>query len=163
MVKFARVGSIVFAACIIAGLGGWTAMRSAEAGPLVFDEEIGHYKDLSYDALSDEELSWEERASLFGGETTHYAKLTGDQRKAKQKELKALLATIKMKETNNWADPNLERQLGAREAAAAAGGAAAARPRRGVPAGAQGCRRGLPARGQPGRGVPRRGVGPKEL
>jgi len=107
MGKFARVKSIVLAACIVAGLGGGTVSDPAEAGPLVFDEEIGHYKDLSYEALSDEGLSWEERASLFGGETTHYGELTDKERKAKQKELKALLATIKMKETNNWADPNL--------------------------------------------------------
>ena len=32
------------------------AAASTEAAPMVFDEEIGHYKDLSYEALSDEGL-----------------------------------------------------------------------------------------------------------
>jgi len=66
-------------------------------GRLVFDEKIGHYKDLSYEALTDEGLSWEARTRLFGGETVHYGELTDRQRKAKEKELAALLAKIDMK------------------------------------------------------------------
>ncbi len=68
--------------------------------PMVFDERIGHYKDLSYEALSDEGLSWEERTRLFGGENVHYGKLTVTQRKAKKKELARLLARIDMKLVN---------------------------------------------------------------
>ncbi|MDP7269541.1 MAG: hypothetical protein QF408_15385, partial [Pirellulales bacterium] len=36
---------------------------------LVFDAKLGHYKDLSYEALSDKGLPWKERTQLFGGET----------------------------------------------------------------------------------------------
>ncbi len=97
MVKFARVESIVLTACIVAGLGVWAVPMSAEAGPLVFDKEIGHYKDLSYEALTDEGLSLAERTSLFGGETVHYGELTAKQRQAKQKELDSLLKKIDMK------------------------------------------------------------------
>ncbi len=62
--------------------------------PLVFDEEIGHYRDLSYEALSDEGLSWEQRTRLFGGETIHYGELTDKERKSKEEELDQLLARI---------------------------------------------------------------------
>ena len=48
---------------------------TAEADPLVFDKKIGHYKDLSYRALSDEGLSLEQRSWLFGGETVFLSKL----------------------------------------------------------------------------------------
>jgi len=61
---------------------------------LVIDKETGQYKDLSYEALSDEGLSWEERTRLFGGETVHYGELTDEQRKAREKELDELLAKI---------------------------------------------------------------------
>jgi len=64
--------------------------------PLVLDEEPGHYKDMSCEALSDEGLSWEEKTRLFGGETVHYGPLTDEQRKAKEKELEELLAKIDM-------------------------------------------------------------------
>jgi len=74
---------------------------SATADPLVFDKKIGHYKDLSYEALSDEGLSLEQRSWLFGGETVHYGALTAEQRKAKEKELQGLLAKIDMKLVNN--------------------------------------------------------------
>jgi len=84
---------------------------TARAKPLVFDKQIGHYKDLSYEALSDEGLSWEERTCLFGGDTVHYAELTDEQRKAKEKELQELLAKIDMKllercetEIRTWLD-----------------------------------------------------------
>ena len=43
---------------------------------LVFDAKLGHYKDLSYEALSDKGLPWKERAQLFGGETVQYGDLT---------------------------------------------------------------------------------------
>ena len=93
MGEFARVESIVLAICIVLCLGGWTPPACAE-GPLVFDKEIGHYKDLSYEALSDEGLSWEQRTALFGGETVHYGELTDEERNAKEKELETLLARL---------------------------------------------------------------------
>ena len=100
MGKSTRVKGIVLTACIVAGLGVWVVPDSAQAGPLVFDKEIGHYKDLSYKALSDEGLSFAERTSLFGGETVHYGELTAKQRQAKQKELDGLLKKIDMKLVN---------------------------------------------------------------
>ena len=47
---------------------------------LVFDAKLGHYKDLSYEALSDKGLPWKERTQLFGGDTLHYGGLTDTQR-----------------------------------------------------------------------------------
>ena len=44
------VSALLAAFCLAAA---W----AAEAGPLVIDKKIGHYKDLSYEALSDEGLS----------------------------------------------------------------------------------------------------------
>ena len=73
------------------------APEMVQAEPMVFDKEIGYFKDMSYDALSDEGLTWEQKTRLFGGETVHYGPLTDAQRKAKQKELKDLLAKIDMK------------------------------------------------------------------
>ena len=96
MSKFARIQSIVLTACIIVGFGGGTVPMSAEAA-LVIDKETGQYKDLSYKALSEESLSWEERTRLFGGETVHYGELTAKQRQAKQKELDSLLKKIDTK------------------------------------------------------------------
>ena len=78
---------------------------------LVFDTKLGHYKDLSYEALSDKGLPWKERTQLFGGDTLHYGGLTDTQRLAKQRELEVLLATIKMRETSNWADPKLAERV----------------------------------------------------
>jgi hypothetical protein len=69
---------------------------SALAAPMVLDEETGHYKDMSYEALSDEGLSWEEKTRIFGGETATYGPLTDEQRAAKRKELDELLAKINM-------------------------------------------------------------------
>jgi len=97
MGKFVRMASIVLAACIAMGFGMWTAPVTAEAGPLVIDKETGHYKDLSYEALTDEGLSWEERTQLFGGQTVHYAELTPKQHQAKQLELNSLLDKIDTK------------------------------------------------------------------
>ena len=57
---------------------------------LIFDTKLGHYKDLSYEALSDKGLPRKERAQLFGGETLHYGVLTKAQRLAKRRELKVL-------------------------------------------------------------------------
>ena len=71
--------------------------RPRRFSPMVMDKATGHYKDMSYEALSDEGLSWEEKTRLFGGETVTYGPLTAEQRKAKQKELKELLAKIDMK------------------------------------------------------------------
>ncbi|MFH1731461.1 MAG: hypothetical protein ABIF82_07405, partial [Planctomycetota bacterium] len=76
------------------------AAATAQAEPMVFDEKIGHYKDMSYEALSDEGLSWEEKTRLVGGDTATYGPLTAAERKAKQKELKDLLAKIDMKLVN---------------------------------------------------------------
>jgi len=73
------------------------AALPAKSAPLVFDKEIGHYKDLSYEALSDEGLSWEEKTRLFGGDTVHYGELTDEQRKAKEEELRELLDRIDTK------------------------------------------------------------------
>ena len=47
--------------------------------PLVVDKTAGHSRDLSYEALTDEGLSWETRTRLFGGETVHYGELTDGQ------------------------------------------------------------------------------------
>jgi hypothetical protein len=66
--------------------------HSLPAAPLVFDKEIGHYKDLAYRALSDEGLSWEQRTRLFGGDTIHYTDLSKIERKRKTQELDNLLA-----------------------------------------------------------------------
>ena len=102
---------------------GFTILPAPPAAPaktprMVFDKKIGHYKDLSYQALSDEGLSWEERTRLFGGETVHYGPLTAEQRTAKQKELQALLARIDMKLVNKceadirkWLDERAARPL----------------------------------------------------
>jgi len=91
------IGALVLFAVIAlqSGLGA-----TAQAEPMVFDKKIGHYKDMSYEALSDEGLSWEEKTRLFGGETAHYGELTRKQRNAKKKELKELLAKIDMKLVN---------------------------------------------------------------
>jgi len=101
MSKFAKVKTIILAACLVAGLGVWTTtMSAAKAAPMVIDKETGHYKDMSYEALSDEGLSWKQRTRIFGGETATYGPLTDAQRKAKEKELKELLAKIDMKLVN---------------------------------------------------------------
>ena len=88
------IGALVLLAVVAlqSGLGAAT-----QAEPMVFDKKIGHYKDLSYKALSDEGLPWEEKTRLFGGETATYGPLTDAQRKAKQAELKELLAKIDTK------------------------------------------------------------------
>ena len=78
---------------------------------LVFDAKLGHYKDLSYEVLSDKGLPWKERTQLFGGQTVHYGGLTDTQRLSKRRELEVLLATIKMRETSNWADPKLAERV----------------------------------------------------
>ena len=74
---------------------------------LVYDAQIGHYKDLSYDALSEKGLTWKDRSQLFGGDTVHYESLTDRQRIEKQEKLKELLLAIKIRETSNWADLGL--------------------------------------------------------
>jgi len=91
---------------------------TAETPPLVIDKATGHYRDLSYEALNDEGLSWEEETRLFGGETATYGPLTDDRRKAKQKELDELLAEIDMELINKceadvraWLDQRAARVL----------------------------------------------------
>ncbi len=64
---------------------------------IIYDGELGVYNDLSYDKLSEDGLSWEERTRLFGGETVHYGELTAKERRAKKKELQSLPAKIDMK------------------------------------------------------------------
>ena len=85
---------------------------------MVLDKATGHYKDMSYETLSDEGLSWEQRTRIFGGETAGYGPLTAEQRKAKQKELEGLLAKIDMKLVNKceadirkWLDQRAARPL----------------------------------------------------
>ena len=75
--------------------------------PLIIDKNTGQYKDLSYDTLTDEGLSWQDRTQLFGGETVHYSELTDAERTKKQNELKTLLARIEVRENQSWADPKL--------------------------------------------------------
>jgi len=91
---------LCFLLCLAIALDASSAELASADGPLVLDKETGHYKDLSYEALSDEGLSWDERTSLFGGETVHYGELTDDQRAAKQKELEGLLPKIDMELVN---------------------------------------------------------------
>ena len=86
------------------------AAATTLAKPTVLDKETGHYKDMSYEALSDEGLSWEGKTRLLGGETAHYGELTAAQRKAKEKELKEFCKllieirnrVIKTKENFPW-------------------------------------------------------------
>ena len=80
---------------------------SNAAAQLVFDEELGHYRDLSYAVLSEEGLAWEQQASLFGGETAHYRELSDLARAEKTRELRKLLADIEERERHPWADPKL--------------------------------------------------------
>ena len=47
---------------------------------LEIDKKTGHYKSLSYDAITDQGLSWQDRAKLFGGETVYYEDLNNQQR-----------------------------------------------------------------------------------
>ena len=88
------------------------------ADPMVVDNDTGHYKDMSYQALSDEGLTWEEKTRLFGGETVAYGPLTNEQRKEKEKELKELLAKIDTKlvekcedEMRAWLDEQAAKPL----------------------------------------------------
>ena len=92
-------------------LAGFSSLALAEDVILKIDSRTGQYKDLSYDALNDKGLSWKERAQLFGGETVHYAALSDGQRQKKQAELQALLQAIKIRETSNWADPGLAKNV----------------------------------------------------
>jgi len=117
MGKSMRMGSAALTICVVLCVIGWAAPASA-GGPLVFDKETGHYKDLSYEALSDEGLSWEQRTRLFGGQTVHYGELTDAQRKVKEKELADLLKKIDMKLVNGceadirkWLDERAARPL----------------------------------------------------
>ncbi|MBB74171.1 MAG: hypothetical protein CMJ75_06620 [Planctomycetaceae bacterium] len=84
----------IFLLCSAIALVASSAEVASADGPLVLDKATGHYKDLSYEALSVEGLSWKERVRLFGGETVHYAELTDEQRAAKEAELAELLRRI---------------------------------------------------------------------
>ena len=109
------IGALVLLAVIALQAGPGV---TAQAEPMVLDKETGHYKDMSYKALSDEGLSWEEKTRIFGGDTATYGPLPAEQRKAKQKELKELLAKIDMKLVNKceaevraWLDKRAARPL----------------------------------------------------
>ena len=65
---------------------------------LEIDKKTGHYKSLSYDAITDQGLSWQDRAKLFGGETVYYENLNNEQRTEKENELKELLRRISVAE-----------------------------------------------------------------
>jgi len=91
------IGALVVLAVVALRSGVGVAAEADKTPPMVLDKETGHYKDMSYKALSDEGLSWEEKTRLFGGETATYGPLTAAERKAKQKELKELLAKIDKK------------------------------------------------------------------
>ena len=84
-----------------------TAHSEDTEEPLLIDKNTGQYKNLSYDALTDVGLSWQNRTQLFGGETVNYGELKDTERTKKQKELKTLLARIEARENQNWADPKL--------------------------------------------------------
>ena len=53
-----------------------TAHSAGTKEQLIIDKNTGQYKDLSYDALTVEGLSWQDRTQLFGGETVDYGELT---------------------------------------------------------------------------------------
>ncbi|MFH1731624.1 MAG: hypothetical protein ABIF82_08225, partial [Planctomycetota bacterium] len=89
--------TLVLLALVAFWSGVGAAAEADKTPPMVLDKATGHYKDMSYEALSDEGLSWEERTRIFGGETGTYGALTDEQREAKQKELKELLAKIDTK------------------------------------------------------------------
>ena len=87
---------------LLAGLFAWspiifTTPAGAADKPLVFDKSIGHFKDLSYEALTDSGLTTDQQQQLFGGETAHYGPLTDKQRATKRQELEALLSRIDTK------------------------------------------------------------------
>ena len=112
------IGALVVLAVVVLQSGLGVAAEADKTPPMVFDKEIGHYKDMSYEALSDEGLSWEQKTRIFGGETATYAELTRKQRKAKKKELEELLAKIDMKLVNKceadiraWLDEQVAKPL----------------------------------------------------
>ena len=90
---------------------GFSFLALAEDAMLKIDAKTGLYKDLSYDALSDKGLTWNERAQLVGGETIHYSDLTDRQRQEKQQQLDELLRAIKIRETRRWADLDLAKNV----------------------------------------------------
>jgi len=112
------IGALVLLAVVVLQAGLGVAAEVKELPPMVMDKATGHFKDMSYEALSDEGLSWEQRTRLFGGDTATYGPLTAAQRKAKQKELKELLAKSDMKLVNKceadlraWLDKRAARPL----------------------------------------------------
>jgi hypothetical protein len=69
------IGALVVLAVIALQSGVGVAAEADKTPPMVFDKKIGYYKDMSYEALSDEGLSWEQRTRLFGGDTATYGPL----------------------------------------------------------------------------------------
>ena len=102
--KFYMFSRIAYALIIMIILVASSTVSRANEKGLIYDQKIGQYKDLSYDALSEKGITWKERVQLFGGETVHYETLTDRERLDKQKELKELLLAIKIRETSKWAD-----------------------------------------------------------
>ena len=100
-----QVLRLCFLLCPAIALDASSAEPASADGRLVLDTETGHYKDLSYEALSDEGLSREERVRLFGGETVHYAQLTDEERAAKEAELAELRRRISI--ADRMVHPNL--------------------------------------------------------
>ena len=109
MQRSPRVVSAIFGSLIAIGAGADHVAPGA--GPLVFNEKTGHYPDLSYQSLSTAGLSWQQRGSLFGGETIHYGPLSDQQRQLRERELAALLVKIQTRETKVWADPQFASRI----------------------------------------------------
>ncbi len=113
----ARISSVLL---LIATIASTSQATDPVSSPLVFDEKIGCYKDLSYEALTDEGLTRQERMRLFGGETVHYEELTAKQRAAKEIELSLLLPNLNMDLANKceadirkWLDRQVKELPGA--------------------------------------------------
>jgi len=90
--------AVFFVAGLCCAASSTPTARAAEG--LVFDAPIGHYKDLSYEVLSDVGLSREARTRLFAGDTAHYGALDAldaASRRQKEEELATLLARIDAK------------------------------------------------------------------
>ena len=112
------IGALVLLAVVALASGLGVAAEVKELPPMVMDKETGHFKDMSADALSDTGLSWEQRTRIFGGDTATYGPLTAEQRKAKQKELKEVLAKIDTRlvekceaDMREWLDIQIARPL----------------------------------------------------
>lgn len=85
-----RRSGLVFSSALLMQIG----FEPGAAESLTVDPRTGQYRDLSYEALTDKGLSWEERTRLFGGETVHYGELTAGQRMEAGRELEDLRKKI---------------------------------------------------------------------